>query len=178
MTQDNDLSGPPRRPQSRLLAKEITALGLAIDEIHQELGLAGEVSGQTRSQLQSQLATVIFQIRQWRDESQVEWQQATPWDGGPDALLQMMLDGSEQMVPQKGRHGATPQKRQTSARIAVDELYDAATDIMDICNDLGLAPEIDDGSGSIIAEPIGDKSDELPPPMPAEDDDDEPAGPQ
>jgi hypothetical protein len=178
MANNQEQQGPPRRPQSRFLAREITALGMAIDEVHQELGTAGQATERTRAQLQSQLSTVIFQLRQWRDETQVEYQQATPFDGGPDQLLQMMLDGEMRQSQPKGQHGQGPTTTKTAAKIELSTLYESAADIMDLCNDLGLAAEIDDGSGTIIAAPIGEKSDELPAPVRGPDAEDDPEGPQ
>jgi hypothetical protein len=168
MANNDDNAGPPRKPQERYLAREITALSMAIDEVHQELGHLGDVSEDSRMQLQSQLATVIFQLRQWRDESQVDWHQATPFDGGPEALLERMLQG-EVVEESVNTHGQASQRTQAAAQVPLMALYDSAADIMDICNDLGLAAEIDDSGGSIISEPIGEKSDELPPPLPDEE---------
>jgi len=145
-------NSPPRRPQRQYLAQSIAGLFVAVDEVHAELTSQGSVREDVRQQLQSELASVIFQLRQYRSEDAVAWEEATPFDGGPDALLQAMLQGREgERVPQ-GQHNAKPQRSREPVAIDAERLYYSAMDVIDIARSLGLSAEIDQSKEMAEAE--------------------------
>lgn len=134
--------GPPRKPQRDYLSQSIAALFVAVDEVHVELATAGDVSEETRSQLQSELASLIFQLRQYRDEDGINWVEATPFES-PDDLLAKMLQGQEVDAMPSGQHNPQPERQRQPVRINADVLYQSAMDMIDIVRQLGLSAEID-----------------------------------
>jgi hypothetical protein len=152
--------GPPTRAQRKYLSRSIASLFVALDDVHADMSTHGEVQDKTRQQLQSELATVIVQLRQWRDETHVNWQQATPFDEGPDGLLAQLLDGDEGYERPQGERNAKRQKVNKPARIGVDTLYTATLDIVDIAKQLGLTSEIEGNHGTRPAQSIRAAQDE------------------
>jgi hypothetical protein len=152
--------GPPTRAQRRYLSQSIASLFVALDEIHSDMSARGQVRDETRRQLQSELATVIVQLRQWRDEAHVNWVDATPFDEGPDGLLAELLDGDEGYQRPQGQHNAKPQKVTKPADIGVDTLYTTTLDIVDIAKQLGLTSEIEGNHGTRPAQSIRAAQDE------------------
>jgi len=152
--------GPPTRAQRKYLSQSIASLFVALDDVHADLSAQGQVHDETRRQLQSELATVTVQLRQWRDEPHVNWREATPFDEGPDGLLAQLLDGDEGFQRPEGQHNAKPQKVTQPADIGIDTLYTATLDLVDIAKQLGLTSEIEGNHGSRPAQSIRAAQDE------------------
>lgn len=148
---DGDDRGPPRQPQRRYLSQSIAALFVAVDEVHVELSTAGGVNDETRSQLQSELASLIFQLRQYRNEDGVDWKDATPFES-PDAMLEKMLQGRETTTVPTGQHNAKPQRQREAVQFDAATLYEAALDMIDMVRELGLSAEIDQTKDGVEVE--------------------------
>jgi len=65
--------GPPTRAQRKYLSQSIASLFVALDDVHADLSAQGQVHDETRRQLQSELATVVVQLRQWRTKEHIDW---------------------------------------------------------------------------------------------------------
>jgi hypothetical protein len=129
-------------------------LFVALNDVHADLSAQGAVHKDTRRQLQSELATVIVQLRQWRNKDHIDWEDATPFDEGPDGLLAQLLDGDEGYQRPQGQHNAKPEKVTQPADIGVETLYTATLDIIDIAQKLGLTSEIDESTETVYPEPV------------------------
>jgi len=146
--------GPPTRAQRKYLSQSIASLFVALDDVHADLSAQGQVHDETRRQLQSELATVVVQLRQWRTKEHIDWREATPFDEGPDGLLAQLLDGDEGYQRPEGQHNAKPQQVTKPADIGVDTLYTATLDIIDIAQQLGLTSEVDESTETVYPEPV------------------------
>lgn len=146
--------GPPTRAQRKYLSQSIASLFVALDDVHADLSAQGQVHDDTRRQLQSELATVTVQLRQWRQKDHIDWREATPFEEGPDGLLAQLLDGDEGYQRPEGRHNAKPQKVTEPADIGVETLYTATLDIIDIAQQLGLTSEVDESTETVYPEPV------------------------
>jgi hypothetical protein len=146
--------GPPTRAQRKYLSQSIASLFVALNQTHTDLSAQGQVHDETRRQLQSELATVIVQLRQWRNKEHIDWLDATPFEDGPDGLLKRLLDGDEGYQRPQGRHNAKPERVQKPAEIEVQTLYSATLDIIDIAEKLGLTSEIDESTETVYPEPV------------------------
>jgi|APHM01.1.fsa_nt_gi hypothetical protein len=146
--------GPPTRAQRKYLSRSIASLFVALDDVHADLSNHGEVQGETRRQLQSELATVTVQLRQWRNKDHIEWADATPFEDGPDGLLAELLDGREGYERPQGQRNAKRQKVKKPAAIDVNTLYTATLDIIDIAQKLGLTSEVDESTETVYPEPV------------------------
>ena len=146
--------GPPTRAQRKYLSQSIASLFVALDDVHADLSAQGQVHDETRRQLQSELATVVVQLRQWRTKEHIDWREATPFDEGPDGLLAELLDGDEGYQRPEGQHNAKPQQVTTPADIGVDTLYTATLDIIDIAQQLGLTSEVDERTATVHPGPV------------------------
>lgn len=150
MPRDDD-QGPPTRPQREYMGRSITSLFVALDEVHAEFP---SVSERSRQQLQSELASLIVQLRQYRNMDNVDWKSKTPFEGGPDQFLKKIRDGTIRETVPEGTHNAKPEPARAPAQIDIDVLYQSALDMIDLTKDLGLAAEVDDSKDTVYPDPV------------------------
>lgn len=143
---------PPTHAQRRFVSQSIASLYIALDELHTDMSTAGKPSPETREGLQSALATVIVQLRKWRDQDHVEYQAATPFEGGPDEFLSRLMEGDVTLEKPDTRRDARPEPSKQPARIPLETLYESALDVIDLCDDLGLTEPIDESAERIDVE--------------------------
>jgi len=148
----SDDETPPTTAQRRYISQSITSLFIALDDLHEDMATTGEVVPETRQTLMSELASVIVQLRQWRDEDHVDWQQATPFEGGPEQLLTALLEGDSVKETPNAERNAEPRDVPQPANIPTMTLYKSAMDIIDVANNLGLTSPVAESNESVEAE--------------------------
>lgn len=137
MSADTEHS-PPVRPQRQFISNAITELYRLIDDINHEINNAGNVSGHTKRQLRSQLATVTIILRPHRDDMRMEWDDQTPF-ANPDEIISGMF-GDEQS--------------QSAQKYSLQDLYLAATDMLEVASSLGLTAPVEQKTTEEYPEPI------------------------
>lgn len=145
---------PPTHAQRRFVSQSIASLYIALDDLHEDMSTTGSPNQETRQQLQSALATVIVQLRKWRDEDHVDYQAATPFDGGPDEFLNQLMEGDVKLQKPEGSREAVAKPSKQAAEIPLGILYQSALDVIDLCDDLGLTEPIDDSSETVYPDPV------------------------
>jgi len=145
---------PPRGPQRQALSESLVGLVEAVDQIHEDLVTEGSVDSSRHRYLQQQLATVIFQVRQYRNHEGLDWEGRTPFDGGPDELLELMFAGDVQEERATGRRNGKSQTVRKAKLIEPLALYKSAQDMLDVARDLGLTPPVDQSTENIYPDPV------------------------
>lgn len=146
--------GPPVRPQRRFIAQSITALYVKIDDVHQEVAAHGDVTEETRQELQSELATVTMLLRPYRDQDHVDWEEATVWEDGPEHLVGKMLEGETDYQRQTGVHNAPKEEVKVPAEFELEAIYTAANDMLEIAYNLGLTADAETKQDSEYPDPV------------------------
>jgi len=137
MSTDTEHS-PPVRPQRKFISKAIAELYRLIDDVNHEINNQGNVSGHTKRQLRSQLATVTVILRTHRDDMRAEWDDQTPFANGPDEIISEMF-------------GEQSESDQT---YSLQDLYLAATDMLEVASSLGLTAPVEQKTTETHPEPI------------------------
>jgi hypothetical protein len=146
--------GPPVRHQRQFISKSITALYWKIDEVHQEVAMNGDVSDETKQELTSELSTVVMLLRPHRNDGRIEWQEATPFEDGPDHLIGRLLEGDTDYKRQTGVHAPEKREVKVPAQFDIEQLYSAANDMLEIAHKLGLTADIPEKTDTEYPDPV------------------------
>ena len=138
MSADTEHS-PPVRPQRKFISKAIAELYRLIDDVNHEIHNQGNPSVHTKRQLRSQLATVTVILRTHRDDMRMEWDDQTPFEGGPEEIISGMF-GDEQS--------------ESAQKYSLQDLYMAATDMLEVASSLGLTAPVEQKTNETHPEPI------------------------
>lgn len=154
MSTDNADRGPPVQAQRKFISQSITSLYVAIDKVHQETASRGDVSEETKQQLQSELATVTMLLRPHRSDNRVDWETATPFEDGPDHLVARLLEGDTEMKRPDHMHNPTPREVAKPAEFGLEELYSSANDMLEMAHSLGLTAGVKQEAAEEHPDPI------------------------
>lgn len=152
MTTGDDGSKPPRTAQEKTVAATIAELYGALRDVHADFSRLGQCREQTRVELQNACADVAMVLRSKRDEQSIDWEEATPYDRGPDGLLLDIRNGEVREVLPDDQLTPEPVKQQVPAKIPEETLYECALDLLDLADDMGLSYEAEINLPAITAD--------------------------
>lgn len=105
------------------------------------LATTSEVPEDVRTDLQADVCGAIMTLRPYRRHEAIDWEAVTPFDGGPDEILQRNLEGDVVEKTPDGVRGGEPEPTRVPARFAVEALLMTGHDLLDMARDLGFVAE-------------------------------------
>lgn len=154
MARNTSDRNPPRSLQERQASRKIAEMWAVACTVQNELIKSGSVSENLRQELHSSVAGVAFVLYPARTEDEIEWEEATPFDEGPSALMKSVFDGEQRAVLPSGEHNPEPEIRRTPSQIDAHTLYRCAVDLHELAYKLGLGFETDPQRGTVEADPL------------------------
>lgn len=152
MARSDDDTKPPRTAQEKQVAATIAGLYGALRDVHADFSRYGQCRERTRVELQNACADVAMVLRSKRTEKSIDWEDATPYERGPDGLLLDIRDGDVREVLPDDELTPEPVKKQVPAQIPEETLYECALDLLDLADDMGLSYEAEINLPAITAD--------------------------
>jgi len=154
MARNEDESSPARSITKRLVNKRIAEMWEAAGAVEDYSIKSGNVPEELRRQLHQRVVRVVFVLTPARNEDEVNWEDATPFDNGPDELLHGVFDSKPQAILPSGEHNPEPEVRNAPARIDAATLHQCAIDLTELAYRLGVAYETDPQRTTVEPDPL------------------------